>query len=170
MKITTLVFMILLTAVVSTAGEMNKASASSPAFDKLKSMAGAWKGTADDGGAVNITYTVVSAGSAVMEKLDAAEHEATMITMYTMNGKNIMMTHYCSAGNQPRMKADASMKDPGKLSFSFVDGMNIAGPKDGYMKKLVLTFKDEDHFTQEWSFSMDGKMGHPKVFQLERVK
>ncbi|MFI5251505.1 MAG: hypothetical protein ACHQQQ_03640 [Bacteroidota bacterium] len=168
----TLIFTIILTFWAGTlfAGGMDEPASISPAFEKMKSMAGTWNGTTDDSGKVSINYQVVSSGSAVMEMLNVAQDSATMITMYHMNGKNLMMTHYCSAGNQPRMKADGAMKDPNKLAFTFVDATNLAGPKDGYMKKLVLTFKDADHFTEEWTFSKDGVMGHPKVFNFERVK
>ncbi len=31
-----------------------------------------------------------------------------MITMFHMDGDRLLMTHYCGAGNQPRMKLVAS--------------------------------------------------------------
>ena len=49
------------------------------------------------------TYRVTAAGSAVMEVLfPGTDHE--MVTVYHQDGDDLILTHYCAAGNQPRMK------------------------------------------------------------------
>ena len=53
---------------------------SSAAFGQLKSLAGTWEGQKSHDVPVTVTYTVVSNGSAVMERLQAA-HEPEMITI-----------------------------------------------------------------------------------------
>src|SRR5258707_2247358 len=115
-----------------------------PGFEKLKSLVGTWKGKDEEGKPVQITYKVVSAGTSIMETLDMADAQEAMVTMYHMNGRKLMMTHYCSLGNQPRMRADALSKDGTTLAFSFIDATNLASPKDDHMYKLVFTFKDDD--------------------------
>jgi hypothetical protein len=122
-------------------------------FDRLKALVGAWEGTKKDGKTVKVTYTLVADGSAVMETLETGD-ESTMITMYHPDGSRVMMTHYCSAHNQPRMRAEAAAADPKSLTFNFVDATNLAGPSDGHMDRLVLSFVDPDHFTQEWTFKV----------------
>ena len=92
-----------------------------PGFDRLKSLEGTWTGRsgwdegADKGaGEVTVIYKVTAAGSAVQETLfPGTPHE--MVTMYHMDGADLMLTHYCAAGNQPRMKLEPSA-DPGGLS------------------------------------------------------
>jgi hypothetical protein len=120
-------------------------------FEKMKSLAGAWQGTAKDGKAVRVIYTLVADGSAVMETLEPGT-ESPMITMYHPDGSRVMMTHYCSAHNQPRMRAEAASADPKALTFSFLDATNLSSPSDGHMERLVVSFVDPDHFTQEWTF------------------
>ena len=73
-------------------------------FDKLKSLAGQWQGKRSDGKPVVVTYELVSGGHGIMERLEAAD-EDEMVTVYHPDGDGLMMTHYCSAGNQPRMRA-----------------------------------------------------------------
>ena len=79
-------------------------------FDRLKSLAGTWEGKGPNGQPGQVTYTVISGGSAVMSQLS----ENSMVTMYTVDGTRLLMTHYCGAGNQPRMVGAAS-----SCSFSF---------------------------------------------------
>jgi hypothetical protein len=143
-------------------------SKAAPALEKLKSLAGEWQGTDSKGGALKVSYQLISNGSSVMETLMPAK-EPSMVTIYHLDGDNLMMTHYCSMANQPRMRAGAVMGDVKKLEFSFVDATNMASPADAHMSKLVLTFQDNNHLSHEWTMTHgDEKM--PVVFNLERKK
>ncbi len=103
-----------------------------------------------------------------METLDGG-HDSTMITMYTPDGATLLATHYCSAGNQPRMRA-AGSPDGKSLAFEFVDAANVAGSTGEVMRRLVVTFVDSDHFRQAWtSRGADGKE-LTSVFDYTRVK
>ena len=134
-------------------------------WDRLKSLVGSWQGTAE-GQPVAVTYTLVSNGTALMEQLDG-QHDTHMVTMYTPDGAVLLATHYCSAGNQPRMRAKAS-PDGKSIDFQFVDVANARGSSDEVMQRLVVTFVDADHFNQQWtSRGSDGKE-HTSVFQYTR--
>ena len=139
-------------------------------FDKLKTLAGSWNGKDGDGKTVTASYKIVSAGTTIMETLDMAETPEAMVTMYHPNGQKLMMTHYCSMGNQPRMRAEKMSGDGSNLTFTMMDATNLASPKDPHMSKLVVMFKDADHFSQEWTMSQDGKTAHVAKFDFERKK
>jgi hypothetical protein len=67
-----------------------------------------------------------------------------MVSMYTVDGDNLLMTHYCMLGNQPQMKADP--KSPAnQLKFDFVGGTNLDPTKDKHMHGATLTIVDPDH-------------------------
>ena len=170
MKLYTLIAIILLAATTLLAGSPPGGSKGGAGFDKLKALVGSWTGKDNEGNPVTISYKMVSDSTAIMETLDMAEKHEAMVTMYHMNGNKLMMTHYCSMGNQPRMRAEKASKDGSTLTFSFVDATNLASKNDSHMSKLVVTFKDNDHFTQEWTMSMDGKDAHHAVFDFERAK
>ncbi len=139
-----------------------------PEFEKMKSLAGQWKGTSADKKQATITYTLVSDNSALMERL-AISGESEMVTMYYPDGDHLMMTHYCSAHNQPRMRSEAASPEIKSITFDFVDATNLSSPDAGHMKKLVVTFADKDHFTQEWTWTQKGKEG-TEVINFERIK
>jgi len=124
-------------------------------FKKIKSLAGEWQGTrAMDGKTVNATYELVSNGSTVMETLMPSD-EPNMVTMYHLNGDQLMMTHYCAVNNQPRMESVSS--DGGMVKFELKDITNLAKPEDGHMVKMSIAFKDDDHITHTWTFKQEGK-------------
>jgi hypothetical protein len=133
-------------------------------FDKLKSMAGTWEGKMPDGKIVTTTYSVVSSGTAVMAD---ATHES-MVTMYTIDGDKLLMTHYCASGNQPRMIASLS-PDGKTMTFNFLDATNLASPQAGHMHHAVFTFADADHYSEEWTWTKDGQSTTAR-FDLHREK
>ncbi|MBI4548724.1 MAG: hypothetical protein HY707_12130 [Ignavibacteriae bacterium] len=172
MKYYMLVLAILVTlmATVLSAGTPPGGGKGEAGFEKLKSLAGTWKGKDQEGKPITLTYKVVSAGSSIMETLDVGENQEAMITMYHLDGDRLTMTHYCSLGNQPRMRAEKTAKDSKTLKFSFVDATNMSSPKDSHMHNLVITIKDEDHFAQEWTMWKDDKADHSATFDFARVK
>lgn len=90
-----------------------------------------------------------------------------MVSVYHPDGNAILMTHYCAAGNQPRMRAQASQGDT--ITFLYVDAANLKSGADGHMYRLVIKFKDSDHVIEEWTWKQDGKET-VSAFQLQRVK
>lgn len=136
-------------------------------FEKLKSLAGSWQGTNFEGKPVTAVYEVVSNGSAVMERLQN-EGEPDMVTMYHLDGDNLMMTHYCSAMNQPRMRAESS-DDASRVKFVMFDITNLASKDAGHMEGMLMNFKDADHIVHQWTFVDKGKPMTVPI-ELERQK
>ena len=139
-------------------------SKAQPALDKLKKLAGEWVyAGGENKGQLAVRYTVSSAGSVVMEQLfPGTDHE--MVTVYHLDGDKLMMTHYCAAGNQPRMHA-APATD--KLVFTCTGGSNMK-ESDSHMHAMTLTFIDDDHFKEEWTWK--GEQTATKPFEFERKK
>ncbi len=134
----------------------NNSTAQAAAFDQLKSLVGEWEG-ANSAGPVKVTYTLVANGTALMERLQPA-HEPEMITMYSADGDHVVVTHYCSGGNQPQMVAQATTGKAEKLSFTLVRVTGMKTPDEDHMVGLVLTLSDKDHLTQEWKYQSKGKI------------
>jgi len=133
----------------------NEKTTGALAFDQLKALVGEWEGK-NEGGPVKITYTLVSGGTALMERMRPA-NEAEMITMYSADGDKIVVTHYCSEGNQPSMKTETLKTRANKYSFSLVSVSGLKSPDSGHMVGLVLTLVDKDHLKQEWTYTDKGK-------------
>ncbi len=132
------------------------AEKSNPGWEKMKTLVGEWEGLHEGKTPGRVSYKLVSNGTALMEVISTA-NEPEMVTMYTPDGGRLLMTHYCSEGNQPRMRADAPTTDAKQISFSFVDVSNLSGPDAGHMQHLDILFKDADHISQRWTYRLAGK-------------
>lgn len=148
-----------------------KPASSTEAFERLKSLKGSWtdnSGTFGEKGKVAVVYEVVGGGSVVMERLFQGQpHE--MVSMYHLDGKNLVMTHYCAARNQPRMKAGQMTAD--RIDFDFAGGTNFDPAKDAHMHNGYIEWKDADHIQGKWFGWANGKPSdHAVGFDLERIK
>jgi hypothetical protein len=141
------------------------ASAAQKSFEDLKALDGTWEGTVKNGQPVEVDYRVTSNGSALMSEIKGKED---MISMFHLDGERLLMTHYCSAGNQPRMVASAS-PDGKTFTFTFLDATNVATPDGAHMHRLVISMPDANHHTEEWVYNDHGKE-QKEVFDLWRKK
>ena len=119
-------------------------------LEKMKKLVGTWVEADKDGNPTDKVVSVIkvtAGGSAVHETLFPGE-EMEMVSVYTADGTDLAMTHYCMLGNQPRMKASA--KSPAnQLVFQFAGGGNLDPKKDKHMHAATLTIVDVDHIEIE---------------------
>jgi hypothetical protein len=134
-------------------------------FHQLAGLEGRWVGKGSQGQPVEVTFRMTAGGSALMSEIHGEGHE-DMITMFHMDGDRLIMTHYCGAGNQPRMKIVSA--DSKSVSFEFFDGTNIA-PGAGHMQHVTFAQPDADHHTEDWVFLDHGKE-MKELFTLERAR
>jgi hypothetical protein len=144
---------VLLVALAATAALAQ--SDAQKSFNQLKALTGSWEGKTADGKPLQVSFRETAGGSALMSEILGAGPE-NMVSLIHMDGPNrLLMTHYCGAGNQPRMQASVS-PDGKTISFTFFDGTNIA-PDAGHMQSMVLTMLDNNHHTEDWTFAAQGK-------------
>jgi len=137
------------------------------AFEKLKTLVGRWEAQTDKGPAV-ATYQLISGGTVLLERAEmGADHE--MITAYYVDGNRLLLTHYCMAGNQPRMLARSFEPKTNQIDFQFLDATNLPDPKVGHMHNAVFTFVGPSEVTQNWTFYKDGKPGFTVPLDYHRV-
>ena len=136
-------------------------------FDALKALEGTWEGKNNQGRMMKVSFRTTSGGSALLSEIHGMDAE-NMVSMFHMDGDRLLMTHYCGAGNQPRMKATLA-PDGKSVVFDFVDATNLASPDAGHMHHVVFGMPDNDHHTEEWTFLDHGKE-MKELFTLQRSK
>jgi len=141
---------------LDSAQEMHSTARTIPAFDQLKALVGTWIGADSSGHKIEVTYELISNGSVLMERLKPG-NEPDMITMYSLEGDRIQVTHYCSAGNQPTMQTVPSPLFDGKIAFTFMRLSGAKSPDEGHMVGLTVSIPDKNHLTQSWTFMEKGK-------------
>jgi hypothetical protein len=135
-------------------------------FAQLKSLAGSWEGKNAEGMPLHITFEDTADGSALMSQIHGHGPQ-NMVSMIHLDGARLVLTHYCSAGNQPRMAATAS-PDGKSVTFDFFDATNLSSPDAGHMQRLVIAMPDANHHTEDWTFVKNGKE-LKELFELHRT-
>jgi hypothetical protein len=148
------------------------------AFAKIKTLVGEWKGElpsehGEKGGGqhqkseASVNYRLTGAGSALVEtQFPGTDHE--MVSVYHLDGDDLRMTHYCAAGNQPRLKLDRSNSSPDHLIFLFDGGTNLNPEKDHHIHGLEITFQKDGHIKSTWESYVGGKPAGSIPFAMTR--
>jgi len=130
-------------------------------FEQMKTLVGTWQGTrkAYDGEeTITAQYSLTARGSAVMEQLFPGTPKE-MVSIYTQDGHDLVMTHYCMLGNQPRMKTQGLVSSD-TITMTYMDGTGMRSVNDMHMHELTIRFMDENHMTHHWTLY---DKGHKKV-------
>jgi len=130
----------------------------SAALERFKALAGDWV-AAEDGDMVKkgdlvARYAVTASGSAVVETVfPGSEHE--MVTVYHADGPDLVLTHYCMEGNQPRMRARGAQGP--RFDFAYDGGTNIDPKRDRHMHSATFDLVGTDEIRSEWNEIAEGK-------------
>ena len=144
-------------------------------FTQIKTLEGTWEGTITatppvpevEGKTARVSMRVTSRGHALMHDMKTEGLPDNPITMFYLDEGRLRLTHFCDAGNRPRMEAKSSAGGK-QLEFEFVD--LAGGTQYGHMHNAVFTFIDADHHVEEWTYMLPGDKHVRARFDLRRVK
>lgn len=142
------------------------------AFARIKSLAGDWESNGPQGEHSRISVQIISGGSAVMERFSSdmlPPNAGEMVTIYYIDGGDLVLSHYCIAHNQPHLRATHYDSQTGELDFDFVNGGNISSGNEGHMHNMKLHFIDDQHYSGEWEFMQDKSPKFSQVSLFTRV-
>ena len=149
------------------AGEKTTASEAEKSFTLLKTVAGTWQGTvtvdppqAEMGTTqMQVSLRVTSRGNALVHEMkeagstdDPAKYDHP-VTMFYLDSDRLLLTHYCDAGNRPRMVARTT-PDGKTVEFDFLDV--AGGTQFGHMHHAMFTIIDANHHIEDWTYMMPG--------------
>jgi hypothetical protein len=140
------------------------------AFDFLKSMNGTWQrvGGSHDYGTKSpmSTFRVSGAGSSVIETIFPND-PSEMVTVYHMDGNDLLLTHYCALHNAPVMKFQKTAK-PGEIKFVFKGGTNFDPKVDMHVHEGYMKIQNDRTIKATFVVFTDGKPGQAMSSTLTR--
>lgn len=139
-------------------GALRANGAAAAQFEAIKKLAGEWSKADEAGqpaGPVVSSIRVTAGGSAVQETLFPGT-EREMVTLYHLDRGELVLTHYCMLGNQPRMRAEPG-EDAGPIEFKCAGGGNLQSEDDKHMHHLRIKRVDDDHLEADWTLHEQGK-------------
>jgi hypothetical protein len=156
---------------LSVAEDKPAADKANPNLAVIKKLAGEWLEVGKDGKPTTkvVSQLKVTAGGSAVREIIFPGTDMEMVTMYTQEGSDLILQHYCILGNQPRLKAERG-GDGKKIVFKLVGGGNIDLAKGTHMGQTTLTIVDDDHITLECLKCENGKECDAHKMSLVRKK
>lgn len=173
MKIRTAISGAVLLALMMTGGAV--AADEKSVMERLAALEGDWIYLDENGEETDMigsTFRLTAAGSALVEVMAPGSPEGfEMVNMYHADGDRVLMTHYCAAGNQPRMEVKTT-DDENRLELQFESVTNLASPDANHMRSAEYIFHGDDRLTTRWWNMQDGKVSEENhvTIELKRKK
>lgn len=169
------VVLVLMAAMAFAADTTAAQSDAQKSFDTLKTLAGSWEGRVTtvppqpdiQGKLMQASLRVTSMGNAIVHEMSGAGRPDHPVTMLYLDGDRLLLTHYCDAGNRPRMVARTSA-DGKTVEFDFLD--IAGGTQYGHMDHAVFTVIDANHHVEDWTYMEPGDKPVHAHFELQRTK
>ncbi len=133
----------------------------SPDFERLKSLVGIWQKEGSENSHFQIEFYLTANETVLVEKWmrKGVPHS---LTLYHKDGKDVLATHYCPQGNQPRLKLKPASSDA-TLSFDFLDATNLKSEDDNHQHNLSIEFADDSHIIRKESYRKSGQSDHSEL-------
>lgn len=143
------------------AGTRNGIAPSTQAFDVLSTLAGEWEEAAAANGGLRerVSYRLIANGTVLVETWTLRSGHESM-TVYYLDGLDLMATHYCPQGNQPRLRLAQIVE--GGLLFTIRDGSNLEREGRSHQHEFWLRADNPNTFRRSEVYVENGVLTAPE--------
>ena len=135
---------------------------SETAFETFKGFEGKW--AIQSGQKVlpfEMTYESGSKGSIVTEQFGKE------LSVFYRDGQGLLMTHFCNAGNQPRLRLRENTQ-PGVFEFQMFDITNLRSADADHVERIIYRIVDDKTMDLEIVWK-NGKSEESEKYTLTRL-
>ena len=144
-------------------GEATPAGAA--AFQQLKSLVGEWRGQRPDGREVGVTYRLSARDTVLVETWHLGPGRESL-TVYHLDGSELMATHFCPQGNQPRLRMSRAAGS--RFDFTFHDATGLE-PGQAVQHDFWIEIGADGTITRSETY-VQGDKSESETIRYERVK
>lgn len=137
-------------------------------LEQLEPLIGSWKlknPTSDEERAFRLNYRWISRGTTLVETWGNPAANTTQ-TLYHHADGELMATHYCARGNQPRLLAQPE-SEANLIEFKFHDITNLSDHEDPHMVAMRFRLIDEKHMEKTETYLVKSEP-HTSVMSMVR--
>ncbi len=136
-------------------------------FTRLKSLVGEWEGKTEKERVLKVIYRLVANDSVLVESWTLAPGQETL-TLYHLDGTDLLATHYCAVGNQPRLRLKTPATESGFV-FEFVSATNLAKPESTHQHQFEIRLLGPDLMWRSETYLESGKAETEAVTYKKQV-
>ena len=139
-----------------------------PRLEFLKALQGSWVGEFGDEMGEQMYEFRVTAGGHAVEEREMIGTPMEMLTVYYLEGKDLVGTHFCMLGNRPRVKATKRVKD-NTLTFA-CDGTpgNSKSHDEEHVHGWTMRLDDDGRLHYSAELVSDGQVTEAPTVVLTR--
>jgi len=140
-------------SLVATAPVHARADPASVGFEALKERVGVWRTADRPDSPLRVRFSLTAGGTVLMEEWTRGGQPHS-ITLYHRDGAELIATHYCPQGNQPRLTM-LPRADRGGVSFTFRDATYLDA-HESHVVSLAFDLSDEATLVRRETYRRDG--------------
>ncbi|HYD86152.1 MAG TPA: hypothetical protein VEA80_01640 [Vitreimonas sp.] len=144
-------------ALPARAGAQSNARSAAQAFADLKALAGDWQGRTESGRTFLVNYRLIANETVLIETWTMSPTRQSM-TVYHMDGGDLLATHYCPIGNQPRLRYRPDLSGE-RLEFSFRDATNLQDASAAHQHAFWVRINAGGAFVRNETYIENGEAG-----------
>jgi hypothetical protein len=137
-------------------------------LEVVKGLVGEWEEVSSEGklkGTIVSTYRLTAGGTAVLETVfPGTRHE--MVTLYREEEGALVLTHYCTSGNQPSFRARRTA--PNQVVYEMTGISSLDSPDEPHMRKGTVTWIGENEIETEWLEYRNDEVTYRAAYRLRR--
>ena len=155
---TKLILAFTLTTALALLADPPSDSPARPALSFFKSLKGGWaikELASSKTYNFDMTYDVGSAGSVVTEQFGKE------LSVFYADKGELLMTHFCNRGNQPRLKMSPP-KTPATYEFELMDITNLPTAEAPHVHRIIYRVSDPTHLILELVWKTGSRLSSEK--------
>lgn len=114
--------------------------AAASSFDAMATLVGIWRPASTPASPLRIRFSLTAGGTVLVEQW-SREDLPYSLTLYHRDGTELIATHYCPQGNQPRLQLVSPVV--GKvLRFAFRDATDLDAEHEAFLTALAFDLSE----------------------------
>ena len=122
-------------------------------FEQFEALAGEWVGMTNEDRQLKVSYKLSVNGTVLVETWELRPG-LDALTLYHMDGDDLIATHYCPLGNQPRLRLESS--SDGIYYFEFVSATNMASMGEEHNQSFEFQIRGANEFLRSETYVKAG--------------